>query len=59
MIYMLTVDGEQHGCYTTKADAVSALTRLRAEGVEGEARIKQIDYDHDSEMAEKTRGWTN
>ena len=56
MLYMLTVDGAQHGCYTTKANAVAALTRLRAEGVEGEAQIKQIDYDHDAEVAEKMRG---
>ena len=56
MIYMLTIDGTQHGCYTTKSNAVAALTRLRAEGLDGEAQIKQIDYDHDAEMADKMRG---
>jgi hypothetical protein len=55
MLFMLTIDGTQHGCYTTKANAVAALTRLRAEGVDGEAQIKQIDY-HDAELADKMRG---
>ena len=59
MIYMLTIDGTQHGCYTTKSNAVAALTRLRAEGLDGEAQIKQIDYDHDAEMADKMRGESN
>jgi len=59
MIYMLTIDGTQHGCYTTKSNAVAALTRLRAEGLDGEAQIKQIDYDHDAEMADKMRGVSN
>jgi len=71
MIYMLTIDGTQHGCYT-KSNAVAALTRLRAEGLEvaaltrlraegldGEAQIKQIHYDHDAEMADKMRGVSN
>jgi len=58
MIYMLTIDGTQHGCYT-KSNAVAALTRLRAEGLDGEAQIKQIDYDHDAEMADKMRGVSN
>ena len=58
MIYMLTIDGTQHGCYT-KSNAVAALTRLRAEGLDGEAQIKQIDYDHDAEMADKMRGASN
>jgi hypothetical protein len=56
MLFMLTIDGTQHGCYATKANAVAALTRLRAEGVDGEAQIKQIDYDHDAELADKMRG---
>jgi hypothetical protein len=56
MIHMLTIDGTQHGCYTTKADAVAALTRLRAEGEEGDAQIRQIDYDHDAEVTEKMQG---
>ena len=59
MIYMLTIDGTQHGCYTTKSNAVAALTRLRAEGLDGEAQIKQIHYDHDAEMADKMRGASN
>ena len=59
MIYMLTIEGTQHGCYTTKSNAVAALTRLRAEGLDGEAQIKQIDYDHDAEMADKMRGVSN
>ena len=59
MIYMLTIDGTQHGCYTTKSNAVAAVTRLRAEGLDGEAQIKQIDYDHDAEMADKMRGVSN
>jgi len=41
MLYMLTIDGTQHGCYTTKANAIAALTLLRAEGFDGEAQIKQ------------------
>jgi len=56
MLYMLLIDGTQHGCYTTKANAVAALTLLRAEGFDGEAQIKQIDYDHDAEVADKMRG---
>jgi hypothetical protein len=56
MLYMLTIDGNQYGCYSTKANAVAALTRLRAEGVEGDPQIKQIDYDHNAEVAEKMRG---
>jgi hypothetical protein len=50
------IDGNQYGCYSTKANAVAALTHLRAEDVDGEAQIKQVDYDHDSELAEKMRG---
>ena len=58
MLYMLTINGTQYGCYNTKANAVAALTRLRAEGVEGDAQIKQIDYDHDAELTEKMGvGW--
>jgi len=56
MLYMLTIDGTQHGCYTTNANAIAALTLLRAEGFDGEAQIKQIDYDHDAEVADKMRG---
>ena len=53
MLYMLTVNRNQYGGYTTRANAVAALTDLRAEGVEGEAEIKQIDYDHDSRLAKR------
>ena len=42
-----------------EVESVAALTRLRAEGLDGEAQIKQIDYDHDAEMADKMRGVSN
>ena len=53
MLYMLTINGNQYGCYTTRANAVAALTDVRTEGVEGEADIKQVDNDHDSELVKR------
>jgi len=53
MLYTLTINGNQYGCYTTRANAVAALTVVRAEGVEAEAEIKQIDDDHDPELAKR------
>ena len=42
MLYMLTINGNQYGCYTTRANAVAALTDVRAEGGEGDRRFAEL-----------------